>query len=180
MLATLAQLKAYLQVSSDDVSSDSLYTDLLTRAQAEVTDELGLSALESTVVTDERHDSSAIIVPDMRPFVTNFVMKYINDFSGTPADTTLTAYTDYIAYPSHVVCYLHRDEGDSGRMRIKLSYTGGYTVATVPAPIVEAIILTAAYQLQLNQPLQPGTSTDRRTPANIKSLLEPYARLRTP
>lgn len=179
MLATLADFKAYLNVDVTDTSSDSLYTGLLTRAQAEVEDVLG-TALESTVVTAEYHDSSAIIVPDMRPFGSTLVVKYVAEYGVALSDVTLTLYTDYFIYPTHIVMYSHMYEGDAGRGRIKLSYTGGYTVATLPAPILDAIIKRAAYSLSLNQPVQPQTSIDRRLPTDIKVILDPYMRLRTP
>lgn len=179
MLATLVSFKAYLNVDVTDTSSDSLYEELLTRAQAEVEDVLG-TKLDSTVVTAEYHDSSAIIIPDMRPFATNLVVKYVAVYGVALSDVTLAQYTDYFVYPTHIVCYSHMYEGDAGRLRIKLSYTGGYTAQTLPAPILDAIIKRAAYSLSLNQPVQPETSIDRRLPADIKSILEPYMRLRTP
>jgi len=184
-IVTKAQLKAYLGKDTTAEGTptdggDTFLDELIARAQKYVENRLG-TAIEQATVTAEYHDCAMIIVPDMRPFDSNLVVKYRADYSSSASDVTLTNYTDYIAYSTHIVLYKYIHlTGSEGRLRIKLAYTGGYASGSYPAPLQDAVIKTAAYMLRLNDPIAPNTAVDTRIPSDVEETILPYKRLRTP
>lgn len=165
MIASLIEFKRYLSVDINDESHDEFYTDLLTRAQAEIENYIGYP-IEQSTVTDEVHDCSRIIVPNQIP-ISDLTVKY--------EDTELTENEDYFVYDSHIVFETYNNPED--RKKITLSYTGGYPSSLVPEALIDAVIQYAAYKLNLNRPLEPNTEIDTRLPKEIKTIIDPFRKV---
>ncbi|NLH62497.1 MAG: hypothetical protein GX452_13945 [Ignavibacteriales bacterium] len=172
MIATVEQFKEFLMVDTEDTTNDAFYTKLLGRSQAEIEKYIDYP-IEQSTVTDEIHDCAKIIIPNQIP-ISDLTIKYITDFTTTPtSDETLTENEDYFDYGTYIIFETHTE----GRKRIKLSYIGGYDSASVPQPLVDAVIKLAAYSLNLNKPLEPNTETDMRMPKEIKDIINPFRKI---
>jgi hypothetical protein len=176
MIATLTEFKNYLQVDVDDATKNTFYTDLLTRAQAEIEKYIDYP-IEQSTVTLEIHNCSRIIIPNQIP-ITTLVVKYIAEYGVDASDVTLTQYTDYFNYDTYIVFESYNNPDD--RRRIKLSYVGGYASALVPQPLIDAVIQYAAYKLNLNRPLEPKIEIDTRILKEIKEIINPYRKMILP
>jgi len=174
MIATLTQFKQYLQVDMTGTDNDILYANLLIHAQAEIERYIDYPIEEETI-TGEIHDCSKVIIPNQIP-INTLVVKYIAEYGVDLSDITLTENVDYFNYETYIVFESYTE----GRRRIKLSYTGGYDISSVPESLIDAVIKLAAYSLNLNRPLEPNAEVDTRMPKEIKDIIDPFRQLILP
>ncbi|NLH62459.1 MAG: hypothetical protein GX452_13755 [Ignavibacteriales bacterium] len=162
-MVTINELKRFLGVDVSDTSQDTLYTELITRAEQKIANLFG-GELYLTNHTDEKHDFSKILLTKHYPIVS--VEKLTVD------GETLTEDEDFFVYDKYIEFY---GIYSTGRKSVAISYTAGF--GDIPDDIDQAIILTAANFLKINVDLQPQQFEDTRLTREIIEILTPYLRI---
>lgn len=173
VITSLTLLKQYLMLGADDVSRDTLIMGMWDGAIQTIENELGC-AVTLHAVEYQVEGNIEIALPEL--VYSTLVVKYRNDLTNTGGadDVTLTPWVDYYPYARHIELLTHRCTDP----RIIISYVGGWP--SLPAPLEQAARMLVAYQLQLVTTAQPGTFIDKRIPADVERVLEPYLPLQLP
>lgn len=183
--ATLAELKLYLGIDTDETADDTLLTALLARAQVAIESDRGRRY--AAVTTTRYYEASALrggllLLDDDLLTVTTLT-------NGDLAGTVIAA-ANYILWP--------RNAGRYWGIRLKQSYSPGWVVdtdcaialagtwgwsATAPVDIVQATIRWAAYFYRQKDAQVFDTTSDPATgqliipkgvPADVRLLLDNY------
>lgn len=173
VISSLTLLKQYLQLGADDVSRDTLIMGMWDGAIETIENELGYSISPHTA----SYQVPGNIEISLSELISSaLVVKYRNDLTDTTGttDTTLTPWVDYYPYARHIELLSYRCTDP----RIIISYVSGWS--SLPAPLEQAARMLVAYQLLLVTTAQPGTFIDKRIPADIQKILEPYLPLTLP
>lgn len=173
VITSLTLLKQYLQLGADDVSRDTLIMGMWDAAIWTIENELGYSISPHTA---SYQVPGSIEIPLSELISSALVVKYRNDLTDTDGttDTWLAPWVDYYPYARHIELLNYRCSDP----RIIISYVSGWS--SLPAPLEQAARMLVAYQLLLVTTAQPGTFIDKRIPADIQKILEPYMPLQLP
>jgi len=173
VITSLTLLKQYLQLGADDVSRDALIMGMWDAAIWTIENELGYSISPHTASYQVPGD---IEIPLSELISSALVVKYRNDLTDTAGitDTWLAPWVDYYPYPRHIELLTSRCSDP----RIIITYVSGWSA--LPAPLEQAARMLVAYQLLLVTTAQPGTFIDKRIPADVAKILEPYMPLQLP
>lgn len=173
VITSLTLLKQYLQLGADDVSRDTLIMQMWDGAIQTIENALGYGLAPHSVSYQVAGDVE-IALPE--PLSSGLMVKYRNDLTDIAGinDSTLTPWVDYYPYPRHIELLTSRCSDP----RIIITYVSGWP--SLPASLENAARMLVAYQLQLVTTAQPGTFIDRRIPADVAKVLEPYLPLALP
>lgn len=160
-MALLDEFKRFINVDATDTSSDTLYSELLARAEQKIASLFG-GELREANYEGEKLDSETILFPKHYPIVS--VEKLVM------GGVELVEDTDFYVYKT----YIYLIPANEQKKNITLDYTAGFY--DIPEDIEQAIILTAANFLKINADLQPNQVVDTRLTREVCELLNPYLR----
>jgi hypothetical protein len=180
MLATLADLKLYLDIPAANTTGDTELTRLLNMASAYVEQYLARTLTSATFT--ERRSGACTDVLSVRNAPITAVTSLTIDGTAIAASDGTTGYY----FEGESVYLLGPQKFTRGRKNILLVYTGGYDPSAIPADIVHSVIEIAAQAYRekewigfTSKSLAGETVAFARSglPESAKNALNPYRRL---
>lgn len=181
-LVTLGDVHDYMALEPG--SNDGILMRLINTVSADAMTRCGRAFLQQTR-TDEKYDGDGTDTLILRHGPVTAVTKLIAELNG--AQLVQGADKDYVFYPNRIVKLVNGGYFPIGRQSVTVSYTAGYSIATVPHDLKTAILEGIAFRWNTRDKRREGitsvttadgitTYTEKDYPGNVLSTFARYAR----
>ena len=181
-LCTIEDVRDYMAIEPG--SNDGILMRLINAVSEDAKTRCGRAFLQETR-TDELYDGDGTDTLLLRHGPVTAVSKLIAEFGG--AELTEGGDKDFVFYPNRIVKLVNGGIFAIGARNVTVSYTAGYSLATIPQDLKTAILEGISFRWNTRDKRREGISsvttadgittyTEKDYPGNVLSTFDRYAR----